>query len=888
MTGEPDNPNFLAMKKTFVLFLLLCTLTSASFAGAPVRVRILPGTTAATEAVVFWELPPDYAAVKHYVVRVDGRRAGTTDHNNLRITGLEPATTYRVRVAAVDAAGREAVSEAIELRTRPAPRIFDVRDYGARGDGVTLDTKAIQQAIDACTPGGEVYVPAGDYLTGALFICKSDISLHLSEGATLRAVNNLGHFPMVENIYEGWVKPVFASVLNIGRLYGDRYRNIRVYGGGTIDNQGSLLADQQTRTVGRMARSHGLPVIRCDEVAIDDVTVTNPCTWNVHPLLCDGFTTYACRLVSSGFGLSNADGWDPDSSSECYLLESVLDGQDDNVAVKSVVYPTPSGEKVLKPAENIFVSHCHFVQGGGLVVGAEVPAGVRNVWFTDCVVERCDRGFHVCSRPLGTRPVEGIHFRDIEVKRSGCWGINVTVWYWVPSYLPGAYGPDELLPVRDVSFENIRIRRTDGNPIQVLGVAEQPIRNIALRNVTIDQSQYDVLLRNVHGVRFENVQVGERYWLLDGAEGVERDALTSAPRKMDYPHELVDPDATYRTKALYDNLHKVARSGRFLFGAQDATASGFGWCDDSGRSDIERISGRKPAFYSWDFMDIVDARGRLKPEAEKVRRLTCQAFYEGGVISYCWHAPNPVTGGSFYDTSERVVERILPGGSHHAVFTAMLDRIAAYSRTLVGKNGEQIPVIFRPWHECDGDWFWWGRAGCSPEELKQLYRFTVSYLRDRCGVHNFLYCFSPDINFTSTEEYLRYYPGNDCVDVVAMDDYWLYRFEEKNLDHAHRRLKVISDYAQSAGKIAALSETGQGAIDDPRWFTERLLASIYGYPDEPVSLAYVAVWRNSTQGFFTPYAGHPATADFLRFLDDERVVTASPYDWLGMYYHLTD
>ena len=236
------------MNKYLVSFLMLCTTVSGAFAGAPVRPRILPGTAAATEAVVFWELPADYKDMKHYVVRVDGRRAGTTDHNNLRITGLRPATTYRVQVAAVDAAGREHKARTVELRTNPAPRIFDVRDYGAKGDGETLDTKAIQQAIDACTPGGEVYVPAGDYLTGALFICKSDISLHLDEGATLRAVNNLGHFPMVKNIYEGWVKDVFASVLNIGRLYGDRYRNIRVYGGGTIDNQGSLLADQQTRT----------------------------------------------------------------------------------------------------------------------------------------------------------------------------------------------------------------------------------------------------------------------------------------------------------------------------------------------------------------------------------------------------------------------------------------------------------------------------------------------------------------------------------------------------------------------------------------------------------------------------------------------------------------
>src|SRR5699024_9316162 len=151
-------------------------------------------------------------------------------------------------------------------------------------------------------------------------------------------------------------------------------------------------------------------------------------------------------------------------------------------------------------------------------------------------------------------------------------------------------------------------------------------------------------------VRFENVQVGERYWILDRAEGVVRDSLTSEPEPMRYPYRLADPDATYRTKALYANLHKIAASGRFLFGAQDATASGYGWCDDSGRSDIERISGRKPAFYSFDFMDVVGPDG-LKPEAEKIRRLTAQAFYEGGVVSYCWHLFNPATGGSFYDTS---------------------------------------------------------------------------------------------------------------------------------------------------------------------------------------------------------------------------------------------
>lgn len=874
------------LKHCTALLTTLCTLLCAH-AAAPVRSRILPGTTAATEAVVFWEKPDDYERMVRYVVRVDGRTAGTTDHDNLRLSGLKPSTTYRVRVDAVDASGKEWAGETLTLRTALAPEIFDVRDFGARGDGRTLDTEAIQRAIDACTPHGEVRIPAGNYLTGALFLCKNDITLRIEAGATLRAVDNLAHFPMVENIYEGWVKEVFASVVNIGRLRGERYRNIRITGGGTIDNQGSLLAVQQTENIGRMARSHGLPIIRCDDVAIDDITIADPCTWNVHPLLCNGVTTYGCRLLSAGYGLSNADGWDPDSSADCYLLESVLDGQDDNVAVKSVIYTDEHGQRIVKPSENIYVSHCRFLRGGGLVVGAEVPAGVRNVRFTDCVVEQSDRGFHVCSRPFGTEPVENILFRDIEVKRTGCWGINVTNWYWVQSYRPDTYRPDELLEVKNIRFENIRIAHADGNPIQVLGTPEQPMKDIAFRNVSIGESQYDVLLRDCRGVRFENVQVGERYWILDRAEGVVRDSLTSEPEPMRYPYRLADPDATYRTKALYANLHKIAASGRFLFGAQDATASGYGWCDDSGRSDIERISGRKPAFYSFDFMDVVGPDG-LKPEAEKIRRLTAQAFYEGGVVSYCWHLFNPATGGSFYDTSGDAVAKLLPGGELHERFKELLGRIAAYNRTLIGKNGEQIPVIFRPWHEFDGTWFWWGRDCCTAEQFKELYRFTVGYLRDTCGVRNFLYAFSPDINFTTAEEYLQRYPGDEWVDIVAMDDYWLYRFEEKDIEHARLRLKVISDYAAATGKVAALSETGQAGIDDPEWFTGRLLESIYGDPSRPIRLAYVALWRNSVTGFFTPYKGHPATADFLRFLDDPRVITASPYDWLGMYYHLTE
>lgn len=874
--------------KRFLLFSLLLVAETAVLCKCPERCKILPGTVSSSGAIVFWEYPQEYKDVTHYNIYIDGKLSGRTDRNSFRIQDLAPSTGHEITISAVYNYKKEYRSAPVHLMTTEKPAILNVLDFGAKGDGKTLCTKAIQKAIDECPPFGEVYIPAGEYVTGALFILKNNINIRIDEGATLKAVHNLFHFPLVKSRYEGNGVDAFSSVLNIGELNGERHSNIRIYGGGTIDNQGSILAKQQTENLGRMSRSRGLPIINCDNVAIDSITVTNPCTWNIHPLLCNGVTTFGCSIISSGFGLSNADGWDPDSSSDCYLLNSTLDGQDDNIAIKSVQFTRDDGSLVNKPCENIFVSHCRFLRGGGICIGVELPAGVRNVWFTDCTVESCDRGIQICSRQngQGTGAIENIHFRDIIIKNTGEWGININLWYWINSYMPGSFGPSDIREIKDIHFENVEICKTTGCPIQILGLPEQPIKDINFKNVTVGASQYEVLLRHCKNISFENVNVGDRYWVLDNAENIVRDRRTSRPLSFEYPYRLVDDNATFATKALFANLMSVRNSGKFVFGAQDATASGYGWSDDSGISDIEKVSGQRPQLYCWDFMNIATPHAmNYMEDTEKVRRLTCQAFYQGGIISYCWHAANPETGGSFYETGDSIVQKILPGGPLHKKLTDMLDQIAGYNKTLIGKNGEHIPVIFRPWHEFDGDWFWWGKKYCTDEEFKELYRFTVTYLRDTCGIHNFLYAFSPDINFSSEEEYLKRYPGDEYVDVIAMDNYWDFRYEEKNHDLSHNRLKILSDYADKTGKLAALSETGQCGIDDPDWFTERLLKSVFGYPDEKVKLSYIAVWRNSVQGFWTPYKGHPAEGDFIDFVNDPRVIMADPYDWTNKFYH---
>ena len=229
-------------------------------------------------------------------------------------------------------------------------------------------------------------------------------------------------------------------------------------------------------------------------------------------------------------------------------------------------------------------------------------------------------------------------------------------------------------------------------------------------------------------------------------------------------------------------------------------------------------------------------------------------------------------GGNFYDTTQ-VVRHILPGGSYHATFKADLKIIADFAHNAKGDDGELIPIIFRPWHEFDGNWFWWGKNHCSVEEFKKLYRFTVTYLRDSLEVHNFLYAFSPDCGFTTEAEYLERYPGDKYVDVVGMDNYWDFRPDGGDTSLVVLKARILTQYAQKHGKLSAITETGTQTRDS-LWYTQ--LLSILR--SEGVALNYVCTWSG-----FSPYKGHPAAADFCRFKRDTLVLFADEipnfYTW---------
>lgn len=340
-------------------------------------------------------------------------------------------------------------------------------------------------------------------------------------------------------------------------------------------------------------------------------------------------------------------------------------------------------------------------------------------------------------------------------------------------------------------------------------------------------------------------------------------AETAEPR-------LADPKATTKTRDLFTRLQSVSATG-MLFGHQDATMYGVGWqakAEETNRSDVNSLVGSHPALYGWDMSRWPTGELGHGPDA-LYRDHIVAADKRGGVNTFSWHLFNPVTGENFYDKTPAVTN-ILPGGDRHEKYKADLDTLAAFTLTLKNKEGIPIPIIFRPFHEHTGSWFWWGQDFCTADEYKKLWQFTVEYLRDAKGVHQFLYAYSPD-KVKSPEEYFERYPGDEYVDILALDNY-LRGENPKETEEMLVRLRLIVTEAEKRGKVAALSETGLEGIIDADWFTRVVLNPI---KNDAVArrIAYMLVWRNhSDTHFFAPYPSHKSAADFLSFYQDSFTV----------------
>ena len=354
---------------------------------------------------------------------------------------------------------------------------------------------------------------------------------------------------------------------------------------------------------------------------------------------------------------------------------------------------------------------------------------------------------------------------------------------------------------------------------------------------------------------------------------------------------LVDANATDETAALFYNLKRVSRT-KTIVGQQDAF-NGF-YQNDEGDSDIKKVTGNDPGLLGSDFMFITDdnndeTSGNWFFQQEEIITADVIEAYDKGMVNiFAWHLREPYDGDEFYtdnmsfNAKTKAFKSILPGGENHEYYKEKLDKVASVTSNLRGSDGKLIPIIFRPFHEFDGDWFWWGASWCTPAEYKELWIFTVEYLRDVKGVHNILYSFSPDNNYTISNQYLERYPGDDYVDILGMDNYGDFDNQgESGVASAIEKLKVITDLAKDRNKVAAFTETGfrvtgGNAIDG--LFSDHYYNTI---TNENVEVAFMMFWTNNNDGHYIPVPGESNINDFKTF--SERPETVLSDELPNMY-----
>ncbi|HAW15295.1 MAG TPA: hypothetical protein DCW41_01135 [Clostridiales bacterium] len=349
--------------------------------------------------------------------------------------------------------------------------------------------------------------------------------------------------------------------------------------------------------------------------------------------------------------------------------------------------------------------------------------------------------------------------------------------------------------------------------------------------------------------------------------------------------------------ALLERLEDEAYSDSVLFGQQNAGHIGITLKRKDGtESDIKNLTGSNPGIVGIDTLSFYGYEGNMDDLVKTVKNLHKQ----GVIITLSSHMPNFSLGGdSFFDYSPNITDgdigrRILPGGDLHAKYLRFLDDIASFASECVDLEGERIPMIFRPFHECNGDWFWWGGKNLSPEDYIKLFRFTIDYLRDEKGIKNFLYCYSPNGRIHSCESFMDRYPGDDYVDVMGVDQY----DDRPEKDSEFFKdlicsLEYVGECAQNRGKVYALTEVGLRTLDSnpegyfeglapegnrvPDWYSRLLEALLHC--EAGLRCAYMLTWSNfSETQFWVPYETadfrHEMCDDFVRFCDDPHIKLA--------------
>lgn len=331
------------------------------------------------------------------------------------------------------------------------------------------------------------------------------------------------------------------------------------------------------------------------------------------------------------------------------------------------------------------------------------------------------------------------------------------------------------------------------------------------------------------------------------------------------------------SEALRTRLAEHAAKGAVLFGHHDDPVYGHTWCGDAGRSDVLEATGKYPAIMSWDFGGIEkgDTVNLDGVPFSRIRREAIAHDARGGINTFSWHPFSPVADESSWEVSDTtIVRRMMTDPEVRRRFDEDIAAIADFLNSLRDAEGRDIAVIFRPWHEHTGGWFWWGTPNCTPEQYRFLWEETRRVMDDK-GVDNVLWTYSPD-RVSDISQYMERYPGDKYVDIMGADVYHFNGAEgtPDYIETADRTLGIAAQAAREHGKLLAFTETGCESLPITDWYTSILLPIISRHP-----VSYVTVWRNAhdkPSHFYTPWPGHPAEGDFRKFSEDTHTTFVNP------------
>ena len=417
---------------------------------------------------------------------------------------------------------------------------FNVRDHGASGDGVTLDTRAIQSAIEAAAKfgGGTIFVPAGKYVTGSIFL-RDNLTLHLDAGATLLGSENPADYPLVTMRWEGVTKPTHAPL-----IAGEGLRNIAVTGRGTIDGRGEIWWRAHRAKTLDAPRPRLISFANCTNVLIEGVTLTNSPAWTVNPVRCENVTVDKIT-ISNPPDSPNTDGINPDSCRNVHIANCHIDVGDDCVTIKSGI--EAEAPEFRAPCENITVTNCTMVHGhGGVVIGSEMSGGVRNVVISNCVFVGTDRGIRMKSRRGRGGYIEDVRVTNIVMTDVLC-PFTMNLYYHIGKKGDLSIADKKAQPVgegtpcfRRVHLSHITARNAKIAAGFLYGLPEMPIEDVTLDDVAVSMDQNaepgyadmaddlpqqraaGLFARNVRGLRLRDVaitnQIGDAFLLTNVAQ----------------------------------------------------------------------------------------------------------------------------------------------------------------------------------------------------------------------------------------------------------------------------------------------------------------------------------------------------------------------------------